>query len=127
MACLGAADTTIQACNLLLAATLEFDVADDIPEQRTALIEFHNSTGGRSWTVGSASAQTRATISEFEGYILQIGQLAAQPSFDAANLPVDTRSVYYAVQRLSSDCRLQRSLQLAKLLGKVTWNTAGQP
>lgn len=125
--CSGAADASIAACNLLLQDTSDFDLADDIPEQRTALIEFYNSTGGQYWSRGSASAQTRSQIADFEGYIVQIGQLAAQPTFDAASLPADVQSVYYAVQQLSINCRLQRSLQLVKLLGKVSWNTPGQP
>ncbi len=51
----GAADTSILECNHLLEHTTEFDVADDIPEQRTALIEFFNSTGGQYWSTGLAS------------------------------------------------------------------------
>lgn len=100
-------------------------MADDIPEQRTALVEFFNSTGGQYWSLGSASAPTRTQIAEFQGYILQVGQLAAQASFDAANLPADVQSVYNAVHQLSANCRLQRSLQLITLLGKASWNTAG--
>ncbi|KAL3137643.1 hypothetical protein ABBQ38_004919 [Trebouxia sp. C0009 RCD-2024] len=122
--CSGAADTSILECNLLLQDTLNFDVAEDIPEQRTALVEFFNSTGGQDWSVGIAGTQTRTEIAEFQGYILQIGQLAAQASFDPASLPADVQSVYYAVQQLSTNCRLQRSLQLINLLGKVAWNTA---
>ena len=125
-ACPGAADTSILECNLLLQDTLNFDVAEDIPEQRTALVEFFNSTGGQDWSVGIAGTQTRIQIADFQGYILQIGQLAAQASFDPANLPADVQSVYYTVQQLSTNCRLQRSLQLINLLGKVAWNTASE-
>ena len=121
-----AGDTSILECNALLTDTLGYDVADDIPEQRNALIEFYNSTGGANWAAATIDANTRAQITYFETYLVQIGQIAAQANFSISYLSADLQAVFYAVEQLSANCNLQRSLQLVNLLTKYSWNTAGE-
>ena len=125
-ACSGAADTSILQCNLLLNSTEDYDLANDIPEQRNALIEFYNSTGGQYWGSVSDGASLRSTVDIFKTYLIQIGQLAAQATFAVEYLPADTQKIYYAVAQLSVGCQLQRTIQLVELLIKYKWNTASK-
>lgn len=85
-------------------------MADDIAEQRNALIEFYNSTGGNHWSSTVSGTALRDQIDLIETYLFQIGTLAAQTSFSAAALPADYQKLYYAIAQLSVNCSLQASL-----------------
>lgn len=110
MACPGTADTSISDCNTLLDTTADYDVANDIAEQRNALIEFYNSTGGEYWKTSASSTELRDQVQLVETYLNLIGTLAAQANFSAAALPADTQRVYYALAQLSVGCSLQASV-----------------
>ena len=119
----GAGDTTIADCNALLTDTLDYDVSDDIPEQRSALIEFYNATGGQYWSEATVSSELRAQIDSFETYFIEIGDTAAETNFSLSYLPANLQAVFGAVEQLSVNCTLQRTLQLINLLTKYAWNT----
>ena len=85
-------------------------MADDIAEQRNALIEFYNSTGGNYWSSVASGTALQDQIDLIETYLIQIGTLAAQASFSAAALPADYQKLYYAIAQLSINCSLQASL-----------------
>ena len=122
----GAGDTTTSDCNALLTDTLDYDVNDDIPEQRNALIEFYNATGGQYWSSATVSSDVRANIQYFEMYLIEIGDTAAQTNFSLAYLPADLQAVFGAVEQLSVNCTIQRTLQLVNLLTKYAWNTPSE-
>lgn len=107
--CSGAADTSIAECNALLTTTAGYDVADDIPEQRNALIEFYNSTGGDQWQNIASGSALRDQVDYYVNYIITIGTLAQQAGFSPAALPAESQQLYYAVAQLSVDCRVQAS------------------
>lgn len=109
MTCSGAADTSIADCNALLTTTAGYDVANDIPEQRNALIEFYNSTGGNYWVNVATGSSLRDQVDFYVYTVTTIGTLAQQAGFSAAALPADSRQLYYAIAQLSVDCRLQAS------------------
>lgn len=109
MACSGAADTSISECNKLLTDTVEYNAANDITEQRNALIEFYNSTGGSTWSFYAAGTALRDQIGFFVQYLDNIGTLAAQASFSPAALPAQTQNLYYTVAQLSVGCNVQAS------------------
>ena len=110
MACPGTADTSISECNTLLDTTADYDVADDIAEQRNALIDFYNSTGGEYWSNSASGTVIRDQINLVETYLNLIGTLAAQANFSAAALPADYQRLYYALAQLSIGCSLQASV-----------------
>lgn len=109
LTCSGAADTSIAECNALLTTTAGYDVANDIPEQRNALIEFYNSTGGDQWSNIATGSSLRDQVNYYEYTVTTIGTLAQQAGFSAAALPADSQQLYYAIAQLSVDCRLQAS------------------
>ena len=106
----GTADTSISDCNALLDTTADYDVANDITEQRNALIEFYNSTGGDYWSNSASGTALRDQITLVQSYLNSIGTIAAQANFSPAALPADYQKLYYAVAQLSVDCSLQASL-----------------
>lgn len=109
LACPGAADTSIAECNALLTTTAGYTVANDITEQRNALIEFYNSTGGNQWSKIASGTALRDQVDYYVNYLITIGTLAQQPGFSAAALPAESQQLYYAVAQLSVDCRVQAS------------------
>lgn len=114
-------------CEAVLEQLVTYDYDNDIAEQRAALVEFYESTGGAYWGQSLLPAESIAEIQQFEAYLLQLGTLSAASTFNAAYLPASVQAIYEVVAQLSVNCTLQRQLQLVNLLIKYPWNTASKP
>lgn len=104
---------------------MTYNVDNDIAEQRQALIEFYNSTGGANWSTETLPTSSILEVQTFEGYLLSLGEASAASTFNLSALPAATQQLYALVSELSVNCTLQRQLQLVNLLIKYPWNTAG--
>ena len=118
-------DTTIYDCNVLFDDQITYDAANDLADQRNALIDFYNSTGGPYWETALLSDTLRQQIAEFEAAIEALGEAAALSTFNLSSLSTEYQEVYEVVLSLSANCSLQRELQIIKLLLKNAWNTDG--
>lgn len=125
-ACCPGADSTIADCDYLLTDTISWDVDNDLTDQRDALIEFYNATGGEYWTSLVLSSSLRDSISEFDEYLIELGELTSESGFDISYLTTDEQEVVEAADALSANCSVQRTLQLINLLVKYPWNTASE-
>jgi len=126
LTCFSGGDSAIADCDALLSDAITYDVTNDITDQRDALIEFYNATGGEYWTSHVLTTTLRADITAFEAYLVELGDAAAESNFSLSALSTDYQAVYAAVDALSVNCTLQRTLQLVNLLVKYPWNTASK-
>lgn len=109
----------------MFADQIAYDVANDLPDQRAALIEFYESTGGQYWDTALLSDTLRGEINQFEQYLEQLGLIAASPTFNLSALSPQYQQIFEVVIALSANCTIQRELQIVQLLLKHPWNTAG--
>ena len=121
------ADSLIYDCNALLTDQITYDVANDLPDQRNALIDFYNSTGGPYWDTALLSDALRAELANFELYLEELGAEAASSTFNLSALTPQYQEIVEVLEAYSVNCTLQRQLQIVKLLLKSPWNTAGTP
>ena len=85
------------------------------------MIEFYNATGGDYWTSYTVSNALRDEIASFDEYVVELGALAAM--YPLADLSTEYQEVITAVEELSVNCSLQRTLNTVNLLVKYPWNT----
>lgn len=125
-ACCPGADSTIADCDSILSDTISWDADNDLVDQRNALIEFYNATGGEYWTSYVLTSSLRDTISGFDTYLVELGEITSASGFDISYLPTEYQEVIAAADALSVNCTVQRTLQLINLLVKYPWNTASE-
>ena len=126
MSCCPGADSTIADCDSILSDTIVWDADNDLVDQRNALIEFYNATGGEYWTSYVLTSSLRSTISGFDAYLVELGELTSASGFDISHLSTEYQEVIAAADALSVNCTVQRTLQLINLLVKYPWNTASE-
>ena len=102
-------------------------MANDLPDQRNALIDFYNSTGGPYWETALLSDALRTEVANFELYLEELGVAAASSTFNLSALTPQYQEIIEVLEAYSVNCTLQRQLQIVKLLIKSAWNTAGTP
>ncbi len=68
----------------------------------------------------------RDTISGFDEYLVELGEVTSASGFDISYLPTEDQEVIAAADVLSANCTVQRTLQLINLLVKYPWNTASE-
>lgn len=119
------APSTLNECESVLSQLVTYNASNDIAEQRQALIEFYQSTGGADWSSETLSTATITELQTFEAYLSQLGLLSASPTFNLSSLPTTVQQLYEVLSELSVNCTLQRQLQLVNLLIKYPWNTDG--
>ncbi len=120
------ADSTIADCDSILTDTISWDADNDLVDQRNALIEFYNATGGEYWTSYVLTSSLRDTISGFDAYLVELGETTSASGFDISLLPTEYQEIIAAADALSVNCTVQRTLQLINLLVKYPWNTASE-
>ncbi len=125
-ACCPGADSTIAECDSILSDTISWDADNDLVDQRNALIEFYNATGGEYWTSYVLTSSLRSTISGFDEYLVELGEITSASGFDISYLSTEYQEVIAAADALSVNCTVQRTLQLINLLVKYPWNTASE-
>ena len=125
-ACCPGADSTIADCDSILSDTISWDADKDQVDQRNALIEFYNATGGEYWTSYVLTSSLRDTISGFDAYLVELGEKTSASGFDVSYLSTEYQEVIAAADALSANCTVQRTLQLINLLVKYPWNTASE-
>ena len=122
--CCTGGESTLATCNALLSDGVSYDVANDLPDQRAALVEFYTATGGAYWTTSVLTEGLRSEIDSFEAYLTTLAAEEDSSSFNVSALSTEYQEIFAAVDSLSVNCTIQRTLQIVQLLVKAEWNTA---
>ncbi len=64
-------------CDSILSDTISWDADNDLVDQRNALIEFYNATGGEYWTSYVLTSSLRSTINGFDEYLVELGEITS--------------------------------------------------
>ena len=119
----GAAPSLKRCSDLLDYGALYYSDLD-VTDQRTALMQLYNSTGGDTWTqqlIGSAERQRfLQLVTELE----DAGQGLANSSLTIASpFPTDLVTDLFNLPALSINCELQQWLSFGQLLLKFEWGS----
>ena len=119
----GAAPSLERCSDLLDYGALYYSDLD-ATDQRTALMQFYNSTGGDTWAQQLISSAERRRFLQLVTELEVAGHGLANSSLTIASpFPTDLVTDLYNLPALSINCELQQWLSFGQLLLKFEWGS----
>lgn len=119
----GAAPSLERCSDLLEFGALYYSDLD-AADQRTALMQLYNSTGGNTWTQQLISSQQRRSFRQLVTELEDAGHGLANSSLTIASpFPTDLVTDLFNLPALSINCELQQWLSYGQLLLKFDWGS----
>ena len=124
MAVFAGAAPSLERCSDLLDYGALYYSDLDVTDQRTALMQFYNSTGGDTWAQQLISSAERRRFLQLVTELEVAGHGLANSSLTIASpFPTDLVTDLYNLPALSINCELQQWLSFGQLLLKFEWGS----
>lgn len=115
---------SLERCSDLLEFGALYYPDLDAEDQRTALMQLYNSTGGNTWTQQLISSQDRRSFRRLVTELDEAGHGLANSSLTIASpFPTDLVTDLFNLPALSINCELQQWLSFGQLLLKFEWGS----
>ncbi len=113
----------LQECTNLLADSAVYYLDLDVADQRTALIDFYDSTGGQYWANQPADDPEHVIFPQIVEGVIEAGNGLTSGTLDVSALPVELVSDAASLASLSANCALQQYLSLGQQWLKYSWGS----
>jgi len=113
----------LQECTNLLADSALYYLNLDVADQRAALIDFYDSTGGQYWANQPADDPDHVIFPQIVEGVIEAGNGLTSGTLDVSALPVELVSDAASLASLSANCALQQYLSLGQQWLKYSWGS----
>lgn len=113
----------LQECTDLLADSAVYYLDLDVADQRAALIDFYDSTGGQYWVNQPADDSEHVIFPQIVEGVIEAGNGLTSGTLDVSALPVELVSDAASLASLSVNCALQQYLSLGRQWLKYSWGS----
>ncbi|DBA84440.1 TPA: hypothetical protein ACH3X1_006072 [Trebouxia sp. C0004] len=113
----------LQECTNLLADSAVYYLDLDIADQRAALINFYDSTGGQYWANQPADDSEHVIFPQIVQGVVEAGNGLTSGTLDVSDLPAELVSDAASLASLSANCALQQYLSLGRQWLKYSWGS----